>query len=255
MCIRARFYSLNFNLVTMYWGTDGSMGIEHKRRVEAYISNVEQALENIKVIDEKARQIVELARNYLDDSRYYLEKGDVFTSLACIAYAEGLLDTLARLGLVELSWKPLSSLMSRPRVLVAGTFEIIHPGHIELLHKAWEKGRVYVIVSRDVNAEKFKKRKIIIPEDQRLNVVSAIKYVHKAILGDENDILKPLEVIKPDIILLGPDQGVNEDWLKQELRKRGINAKVERLESKVECPLCSTSKIIEKIANMKCREN
>jgi len=231
------------------------MSIEPKRRVEAYILNVKQALESIKIIDRKAQQIVELAKNYLDDSIYYLEKGDVFTSLACIAYAEGLLDTLAKLGLVELSWKSLSSLISRPKVLVAGTFEIIHPGHIELLRKAWEKGRVYVVVSRDVNAEKFKKRRIIIPENQRLSVISAIKYVHRAILGDENDILKPLEVIKPDIILLGPDQWVSEDWLKQELRKRGISAKVERLKSKVKCPLCSTSKIIEKIINMKCREN
>lgn len=230
------------------------MTASYRGRVEAYILNVEQALAKLEIVDEKSKQLVELSKDYLSDARYYLEKGDTFTALACIAYAEGLLDALARLGMVKLSWEPLSKLLSRPRVFVAGTFEIIHPGHIELLRRAWEKGRVYVVVSRDTNAERYKKRKIIIPEDQRLIIVSAIRYVHKAMLGDREDILKPLEEIKPDIILLGPDQKVDTEWLKNKLHERGINAKIERLEKKLECPLCSTSKIIEKIVETRCNE-
>jgi len=219
------------------------------RRLEAYIENVKQALEKLVVIKHNRRvlELVELARAYLSDAVYYFEKKDYFTTLSCITYAEGIIDTLNRLGFIKVEWKALSSLLNRPKILVAGTFEILHPGHIELFKRAWEKGRVYVIVSRDTNAEKFKKRPIVVPEEQRRRVVEAIRYVHRAVLGDKDDLLKPVEEIKPDIILLGPDQGVSEEWLRKELEKRGVNARVERLEEKVECELCSSSKIIKAI--------
>ena len=230
------------------------MSFDDRSRVEAYILNVEQALEKMELrsSEAKVKELVSLVKDYVEDAKYYLGKDDVFTALACIAYAEGLLDSLIRLGLVKASWKPLSELLSRPKVVVAGTFELLHPGHIELFKYAWEKGRVYVIIARDVNAERDKGRKIIVPEEQRLKVVSAIRYVYKAILGDMRDYLKPLEEIKPDIVVLGPDQKVNEKWLEEKLKERGVNARVLRMKSKVDCPLCSTSKIIEKIVEYRC---
>ena len=222
---------------------------EHIRKLEAYIENVRQALENLLILDEdqKILELVELARAYLNDAIYYFEKKDYFTALSCITYAEGILDTLGRLGFIRVEWKALSSLLGRPKVLVAGTFEILHPGHVELFKTAWEKGRVYVIVSRDVNAEKFKRRPVIVPEEQRKRMVESIRYVYKAVLGHREDLLKPVEEIKPDIILLGPDQKVDEKWLKRELEKRGVKARVERLKEKIECELCSSSKIIKAI--------
>ncbi len=230
------------------------MSFNDRSRVEAYILNVEQALEKMELrsSEAKVKELVSLVKDYVEDAKYYLGKDDVFTALACIAYAEGLLDSLIRLGLVKASWKPLSELLSRPKVVVAGTFELLHPGHIELFKYAWEKGRVYVIIARDVNAERDKGRKIIVPEEQRLKVVSAIRYVYKAILGDMRDYLKPLEEIKPDIVVLGPDQKVNEKRLEEKLKERGVNARVLRMKSKVDCPLCSTSKIIEKIVEYRC---
>ncbi len=222
---------------------------EYIKKLEAYIENVKQALENLLVLKEnrEALKLVELARAYLDDAIYYFEKRDYFTTLSCITYAEGLLDALARLGFIKVEWKPLSTLLSRPKVLVAGTFEILHPGHIELFRTAWEKGRVYVIVSRDINAEKFKGRPIIVPEEQRRKIVESIRYVYRAVLGHQEDLLKPVEEIDPDIILLGPDQKIDEERLEKELEKRGVRARVERLKEKIECELCSSSKIIKAI--------
>lgn len=224
---------------------------ENVRKLKAYIENVGQALENLSVMNkgQEISELVELARAYLNDANYYFEKRDYFTALSCITYAEGILDTLNRLGFIKVEWKALSSLLNRPKVLVAGTFEILHPGHIELFKAAWRKGRVYVIVSRDVNAEKFKGRPIIVPEEQRRRIVESIRYVHKAVLGHQEDLLKPVEEIKPDIILLGPDQGVDEEWLEKELEKRGVKARIERFEEKIECELCSSSKIIKTIIN------
>ena len=225
------------------------MKTKDTERIKAYIDNVEQALKSIDTsgLKDNEKHIIELVKDYLHDSKYYLEKEDLFTSLACIAYAEGLLDCLKRLGIINFEWKSLSELMARPKVVVGGTFEIIHPGHIYFLKRASEYGRVYVIIARDVNVEKFKGRKTYIPEENRLKVVSSIKYVHKAILGDEKDILKPIEEIKPQIIVLGPDQKLNEEELKEKLNERGLNVKIIRIKDRLKCTLCSTSKIVEKI--------
>jgi len=45
--------------------------------------------------------VLELVRGYLKDARHYTEKRKPVTSLACIAYAEGLLDALKFLELVD----------------------------------------------------------------------------------------------------------------------------------------------------------
>ena len=202
-----------------------ALELDLESRIKAYILNVELFINTVEKqeLPPSSRSIVELARAYLSDAKYYFEKGDYATSLSCIAYAEGLLDALRHLGLVKgVDWKPLSMLARRPRVLVAGSFEFLHPGHLALLRYAWEHGDVYVVVSRDVNFEKFKKRKPALSEQERLEVVKSIKYVASAVLGDEQDFFKPIEELKPDVIVLGPDQWITPEELQVELKKRGL---------------------------------
>ena len=45
--------------------------------------------------------VLELVQGYVKDARHYTEKRKPVTSLACIAYAEGLLDALRFLELVD----------------------------------------------------------------------------------------------------------------------------------------------------------
>ncbi|MEM4868789.1 MAG: DUF357 domain-containing protein [Desulfurococcaceae archaeon] len=225
------------------------MTLDIAERVKAYTLNVEQFLEALEKeeLPEKARVVVEVAKSYLADSRYYLEKGDYATSLSCIAYAEGLLDALRYQGFVKKAdWKPLSQLYKRPRVLVAGSFEFLHPGHIALLEYAWSLGEVHVVVSRDVNFEKFKGRKPALGEQERLRVVSSLKYVASARLGDKEDFLKPIEETKPDIILLGPDQWITPEELRRKLEERGLsNVKIVKYPERVGS--WSSSSIYEKL--------
>jgi FAD synthetase len=134
-------------------------------------------------------------------------------------------------------------------VMVGGTFEIIHPGHIYLLREASKLGKVIVVVARDENVRRFKNREPIINEKQRLTVVKSIKYVSKAILGNPGpDIFQIVTKIKPDIILLGPDQKVDENKLKDYLKEHGLNnVEIRRLKKKLEGELNSTTNIINKI--------
>ncbi len=224
--------------------------MEDRERIEAYIVNLERAIKILehKEIPAKYKPLLENAKAYLSDAKYYLSKNDYFTALACVAYGEGLIDSLRHIGEIDIDWKPLSSLLSRPKVLVAGSFEILHPGHIYLFEKAWELGRVYVIVSRDSNFEKFKGRKPAIPDKYRAEVVRSVRYVHEAVLGDEKDYLKPVLDISPDIVLLGPDQWPDKEKLEEELRKRGLEkTRVLRLKEPFKDDICRSSKIIRRI--------
>lgn len=194
--------------------------------------------------------MIELAELYLRDSVYYMEKRNYITALATISYAEGLIDSLNVMGKLQISWR-----RERPKkILVAGTFDLLHPGHVKLFEQASRLGDLYVIVARDINSEKAKKRPVVIPEDSRLYIVNSIRYVREAVLGDEADILKRVAEIRPDIILLGPDQGVDEAWLREELSKRGLpDTQVIRLKKRFNALSPSSSReIIERIRKLFC---
>ena len=113
-------------------------------------------------------------------------------------------------------------------------------------------GEVYVIVATDKNRKLYSREAPIIPEEQRLEVVKSIKNVKEARLGrSDNDTLKTVEEINPDIILLGPDQKYNGKTLKSGLKERGLeNIIVQRLEKYYDkYDLHSSSLIKKKIIN------
>ncbi|MFO8018268.1 MAG: adenylyltransferase/cytidyltransferase family protein [Promethearchaeia archaeon] len=132
--------------------------------------------------------------------------------------------------------------------MVAGTFDIIHPGHIFLINEAAKLGNVFVVVATDKNAKRFKGQGPIIPEDQRLEVVRAIKNVKKAVLGTrKSDTLKTVEDLNPDIIMLGPDQKFILEKLKKGLKEKGLgHIKVKRLEAYYDNYRLHSSSLIKK---------
>ena len=63
----------------------------------------------------------------------------------------------------------------KKRILVAGTFDLVHAGHIYLINEAAKLGDVYVIVATDRNRELFSGERPIIPQEQRLEIIKNIK--------------------------------------------------------------------------------
>ncbi|MFW9875646.1 MAG: adenylyltransferase/cytidyltransferase family protein [Candidatus Thorarchaeota archaeon] len=121
---------------------------------------------------------------------------------------------------------------NKKRILIAGTFDLIHAGHIYLISEAAKLGDVYVVVATDRNREMFSGERPIISQEQRLEVIRSIKNVKEARLGrNDNDTLKTVEEINPHIILLGPDQKYSIEILKNGLKEKGLNhIEVRRLE-------------------------
>ena len=127
-------------------------------------------------------------------------------------------------------------------VLAGGVFDIIHPGHINTLNDAKKLGDVLVVVvATDKTAIKMKKRKPLHSAKLRQELVSSLTMVDLCIVGDEEDIFKTVDLVKPQIIVLGYDQSHQEKFIIDGCKKINLDVRVARLESPI--PETSSSTI------------
>ena len=133
------------------------------------------------------------------------------------------------------------------RVMASGVFDILHTGHISYLEQAKAMGdELYVVVASDETVRK-RKHEPITPEAMRVKIVSSLKMVDKAILGNSTgDIYSILDVVRPDIIVLGFDQTFDEAKLESDLESKGFHIQVRRADKSGE-DLEATRKIVRKI--------
>jgi len=127
-------------------------------------------------------------------------------------------------------------------VLAGGVFDIIHPGHIHTLNAAKELGDVLVVVvATDNTAVRMKKRRPLHSQEQRQELVNSLKMVDLCLVGQEEDIFKTVNLVRPQIIALGYDQVHQEKFITEGCKRINLDAKVERLQSPI--PESSSSKI------------
>ena len=127
-------------------------------------------------------------------------------------------------------------------VLAGGVFDIIHPGHIYTLNAAKALGDVLVVVvATDITSEKMKKRRPLHTQEQRQELVNSLSMVDLCLVGQEDDIFKTVDRVRPQIIALGYDQIHQEKFITDGCKKIELDAKVARLQSPI--PESSSSKI------------
>lgn len=127
-------------------------------------------------------------------------------------------------------------------VLAGGVFDIIHPGHIYTLNEAKKLGDVLVVVvATDNTAVKMKKRTPLHAQEQRQELVNSLSMVDLCMIGQEDDIFKTVNRVRPEIIALGYDQVHQEKFITEGCKKIELDAKVARLQSPI--PESSSSKI------------
>jgi len=78
-------------------------------RTRIYLTAIEKSIKLADTINNpEALRVVDYVKRYVADSKYFLETGKTTTALASVAYAEGLLDSLSIIGMVESKYpKPL----------------------------------------------------------------------------------------------------------------------------------------------------
>ena len=127
-------------------------------------------------------------------------------------------------------------------VLAGGVFDIIHPGHIYTLNAAKALGDVLVVVvATDNTAVKMKKRRPLHTQEQRQELVNSLSMVDLCLIGQEENIFKTVNHVRPQIIALGYDQIHQEKFITEGCKKINLDARVARLQSPI--PDSSSSKI------------
>ncbi|MGC9113842.1 MAG: adenylyltransferase/cytidyltransferase family protein [Candidatus Micrarchaeia archaeon] len=104
-----------------------------------------------------------------------------------------------------------------------GTFDVLHLGHLKFFEAARRLGsELVVVVARDWIVEKVKGRKPFFSEGERLELVSALKPVDKAVLGCEGNKYEVIKRFKPDVVVLGYDQKDDARVLRAKLDEMGL---------------------------------
>ncbi|HJJ46666.1 MAG TPA: FAD synthase [Methanocorpusculum sp.] len=140
------------------------------------------------------------------------------------------------------------------RVVATGTFDILHPGHLFFLSESRKLGdELWVIVSRETNIRH--KAAPVVSEEQRVKMIKSLKCVDHAILGDTEDMFKPIREINPDIITLGFNQYFDENKLKKQLKERGLCADVVRIGAYTGSKFTSSTQIIDEAIRRIIKQN
>ena len=136
-------------------------------------------------------------------------------------------------------------------VFTGGTYDLLHSGHLFTLQEAKGFGDVLVVIIARDSTVSARKRVPFQSEKERLKLMQNIRVVDLALLGDEHDHLKTVEIVAPDIIALGADQMYDDDVLLRKIHQRGLkDVEIRRLESDYEG--LSTTKLIRKIVSRYC---
>ena len=143
--------------------------------------------------------------------------------------------------------------MPRRTVLATGVFDLLHLGHLRFLEESKKRGgphsKLVVVVARDKTVRRRKGRGPVVPEDQRRELVAALRVVDRAILGrEEMDLLGILKEIRPDIVCVGYDQGEIRWAVTRLARKEGLVVRVVRIRRFGPIGFNSSSKLKSRIA-------
>ena len=94
------------------------------------------------------------------------------------------------------------------KVFVSGCFDVLHSGHIRFFAEAAQYGDLYVSIGSDKTVEELKHRRTLYNQDERLYMVSAIRFVHRAFVAKGSgklDFAEEIKYIRPDIFFVNSD--------------------------------------------------
>ena len=93
-------------------------------------------------------------------------------------------------------------------VAISGYFDPIHVGHLEYIIEAKKLADKLIVIVNNNHQCVLKKGKPFMDENDRVTIVSSIKYVDEVFISIDKDktVCKSLEKIKPDIFANGGDR-------------------------------------------------
>jgi len=104
-------------------------------------------------------------------------------------------------------------------VLTAGVWDLFHRGHLNIIKRAKEYGRLIVAVSTDELVKSYKNEYPVFCLKDRIEVLKACRYVDEVIVQTKILDINQLKEHKVDIIVIGDDwkdkylEGL--EWMKE----------------------------------------
>jgi FAD synthetase len=118
-------------------------------------------------------------------------------------------------------------------VVVFGTFDWLHPGHLHFFQQAKTLGdTLTVIVGTDGNVARIKGNKPDHSQEERIETIRQSHAADTILLAPEDyNYIDLLKRIKPDVIALGYDQQPSVTQLQRELKQNQLSSIVLRLKA------------------------
>lgn len=130
-------------------------------------------------------------------------------------------------------------------VFTNGVFDLLHPGHVELLEAARREGGALVVgVNSDASARRLGKGpgRPVTDENARARVLAGLGAVDCVVLFDEDTPLGLIRLLGPDVLVKGADYArdaiVGADW---------VEARGGRVVRGAVVPGFSTSALVERL--------
>ena len=87
-----------------------------------------------------------------------------------------------------------------------GVFDMFHIGHLNILKRAKEQCEYLIVgVSTDEVVESYKTRRPVIPFEERIAIVEAIRYVDRAVAQTSMNKMEAYQALKFDVLFHGSD--------------------------------------------------
>lgn len=95
-----------------------------------------------------------------------------------------------------------------PIVFTNGVFDLLHPGHVELLEAARREGAALIVgLNSDASVRRLGKgaNRPVTPEAARARVLAGLAAVDCVVLFDEDTPLELITRLQPDVLVKGAD--------------------------------------------------
>ncbi len=92
-------------------------------------------------------------------------------------------------------------------VVTSGYFNPLHKGHVRLLEEAKKLGDKLIVIVNNDNQVKLKGSKVFMNEDERCEIVRALRCVDTVVtsLDQDRTVIKTLDALRPHIFAKGGD--------------------------------------------------
>ena len=92
-------------------------------------------------------------------------------------------------------------------VFTNGCFDVLHPGHVDLLERARAEGDILVVgLNSDASVKRYKgDLRPVNPQDDRACVLAALACVDYVVIFDEDEPKELIGEIIPDVLVKGAD--------------------------------------------------